>query len=309
MTASSYNRDDGWVQALSGVIVATCTPFREDGGLDLDRVKPYVDFLVSRRVAGLMVGGTTSEFIAMSVQERLKLISAAVAATQSRVPVIAHVGHVVLSEGLRMAEAAATAGAQALAVIVPYFHAYSQAAIVAHLRAFARAVPELPIFVYNYPAATGNRLSADGFAELLDEPNVAGTKLSMETMDEIEPFLRFLPQVCVVSGNDTLWRSFTTKGGRVVVSGNAAAVPELMVSTLAAYLAGDDGQAAALEPLLYEVVRLSAGGAPPLLKHLLQTRGMGIGPARIRSVLVPSKNGGSPSHALREAVHWEVVPA
>ena len=306
----TYQRDTGWVRDLAGVIVATLTPFDCAGALDLARVDGYVDFLVSRNVAGLMVGGTTSEFITMTVEERASLIVAVVERAAGRLPVIAHVGHVVLSEALRLAETAAEAGAPALAGIVPYFHAHTQSAIVEHLGALARHVPELPFFVYNYPADTGNRLDTDGFAELLGEPNVSGIKLSMSSMVEIEPFLKFLPEICVVSGNDSVWRDFTALGGQVVVSGNAAAVPELMRGLLTAHLAGDKDAVESLSPLLDEVLRLGHGGAPQLLKEILRSRGLDLGTCRARSVSqselsVVTSYG--PSKALRDTAGWDIT--
>ncbi len=307
MPARYYERDTGWVRDCSGVMVAPCTPFDERGALDLERVPKYVDFLLERGVASMMVGGTTGEFIAMTLAERSALIEAVLDAVGGRVPVIAHVGDVVLAETIRMAEAAASAGAPAIAAIVPYFHHFTEQAIVDHLRAVARSVPELPLFVYNYPAATGNRLSADGFARLLDEPNVAGTKLSMATMEEIEPYLRFLPEICVVSGNDGVWDTFTRKGGRAVVSGNAAALPELMVRALDAYLRRDEREIAAVGPLLEEVLALAHGGSPALLKAILRSRGMPVGAARVQSV-APSEPDASrsPSDRLKGAIGWVV---
>jgi dihydrodipicolinate synthase/N-acetylneuraminate lyase len=303
-----YRRADGWARDLTGVIAATCTPFEQGGALDLPRIDPYVDFLISRGVAGLMVGGTTSEFIAMTVEERSALNAAATRAAHGRVPVIAHVGHVVLRDALRLADDAARAGAPALSAIVPYYHAHTQAAIVDHLRALARAVPELPFFVYNYPAAAGNRLNVEGFADLLDEPNVAGIKLSVGSVAEMEPFLRFLPEVCVMSGNDMVWREFTAKGGRAVVSGNAAAVPEITVALLGAYMAGDAATAAQLEPLLGEVMRIGHDGAVGPLKALLRSRGFDLGTARVRSVsLRDDDQPAMPSDALRTAITWDLI--
>jgi 4-hydroxy-tetrahydrodipicolinate synthase len=301
----TYGRERGWTRTFGGVIVAMLTPFDAGGALDLEQVEPYVDFLVASGVAGIMVGGTTSEFIALSTSERAKLITAVVAAVAGRVKVIAHIGHVFLSEALFLAESAANA--DALAAIVPYFHSYTQSAIVDHLRALAKAVPELPFFVYNYPAATGNRLDADAFAELLDEPNVAGTKLSMATMGEIEPFMRFMPEICVVSGNDTVWKEFVAKGGRAVVSGNASAFPELMVELLMSYEDSDRARSAALQALADEVVLLSHAGAPDRLKALIAERGLPLGAGRIRSVgAADLKKVSAPSDALRQAFPWKI---
>jgi len=282
--AETYQRDRGWVRDLTGVIVATCTPFDDQQRLDLPMVAPYIDFLVGHGVAGLMVGGTTSEFIAMTVEERIALVQETVRAVGGRVPVIAHVGHVVLTEALRMAEAAAAADAPAIAAIVPYFHTHSQAAIIDHISALARANRQMPLFVYNYPAATGNDLKVESFASLLGEPNIAGIKLSVATMADIEPFLQFMPDICVVSGNDAVWSDFTKQGGRTVVSGNAAANPDLMVALLDMYLSGGTSGLEILERRVADMRRRAHGGAPALLKDILRERGIDLGTSRVMSV-------------------------
>jgi dihydrodipicolinate synthase/N-acetylneuraminate lyase len=304
---SVYQRAGGWVRSLTGVVVATCTPFDDFGQIDRDRLGPYVDFLLARGVAGLMVGGTTSEFIAMTVEERAELITLATQATAGRAPVIAHVGHVHLREALHLAEAAARAGAPALTAIVPYYQAHTEAAIIDHLRAVARAVPELPFLVYNYPDAAANRLSAEGFEEVLQEPNVAGIKLSVASMAEIAPFLRRLPDVCVMCGNDGIWAEFTANGGRAVVSGNAAAVPELAVALMGAYLSGDAAASGRLKPLMDEVLAIGHRGAVGPLRELLRSRGFDIGEPRIQVVSPREREGAAlPSPTLRASCAWDV---
>ncbi len=307
---SAYSRETGWVRRLEGVVVATLTPFDGEDRLDVAGVGPYVDFLCAGGVSALMVGGTTSEFVALAADEREVLIRTAVSAAGGRVPVIAHVGHVDLRQALLLGEAAARAGADAITSVVPYYHAHTQAAIVEHLRTQARALPQLPFLAYDYPAAAGNRLEAGSFAELLEEPNVAGVKLSVATLGEIEPFMRFVPQVLVMSGNDSIWRQFVALGGRAVVSGNAAVVPELASRLLRAWMDGEVSEARRLTPLLEEVVTLGRAGAPGPLKELLRTRGLDLGPSRVRSLSArEAADRPGPSEALRRAVDWEWSPA
>jgi dihydrodipicolinate synthase/N-acetylneuraminate lyase len=173
-----------------------------------------------------------------------------------------------------------------------------------------RAIPELPFLVYNYPGAAANRLEPAGFAEILREPNVAGIKLSVASMAEIVPFLRHLPDLCVMCGNDALWREFTAKGGRAVVSGNAAAVPELGVALMAAYARGDAEEADRLQPLMDEVLAVGHGGAVGPLRDLLRSRGLDLGEPRVRMVS-PREPGGRAvaSPALRASCAWELEPA
>lgn len=257
---------------MEGVVAATLTPFDEAGRLDLARVPAYVEFLLAGGVAGLMVGGTTGEFVAMTSDERIASMQAFVAAVGGRVPVIGHIGHASLAEACRLAERAAKAGVSGLTAITPYFYRTSPPAIAAHLREVARTAPHLPFYVYNYPEASGNPIPFPVFADLLDEPNLAGVKLSVATFAEIEPYLPLLDRTDVMSGNDALLGRFVAAGGRAVVSGNASARPSTVVAALAT------GALAELDAL-----RQMTQGTPDRLKELLRRDGFDLGPARIHT--------------------------
>jgi len=275
----SNQRPDTWLATFTGLITAAVSPMRVDLSLDLERIPAYVDFLIDRGSDGLMVAGTTGEFITLSVDERMHLVSRFITAVDHRRPVIAHIGHVQLPIAQRLAEQAATDGADALAAIVPYFHHVSESAIIEHLRQIARTCPEIPFLVYNYPAATGNRLSTEGFAALLEEPNVRGIKASIDSWEELQPFLGNLADVLVVCGNDGLMARFVAAGGRAIVSGNAAALPDTVRAALAAVTEG--AEAGPTRELVSRLVAITLAGASDRLKELLRLRGMDVGPARV----------------------------
>lgn len=276
----------GWPARFEGVIVAAATPFLAGGGVDVASIPRYVDFLIGGGADALMVGGTTGEFISMDLDERSSAAATFVAAAAGRVPVIVHAGHVDSSRAQVLAERGAAAGADGLAAITPYFHRSGAAAIEAHFRRIARTVPELPFFVYNYPAAAANPLPFSVFEALLDEPNVAGAKLSVGTWEEVEPYLALRAELLIACGNDALMERFLAAGGRVVVSGNAAALPEVVAAAFAGLRGG--GDVAAHRAALDSLTRLSHAGAADRLKQLLRLRGLGIGPARVRTFIEPS---------------------
>lgn len=277
----AYEREHGWTSTFRGVIAASITPFDGEGGVAFDRIPAVVDFLIEKGVAGLMIGGTTGEFTTMTTDERRDNLVAFVAAADHRVPVIAHVGHVYHRESLRLAEHAAGAGASAVAAITPYFHRATPTAIGEFFRNVASVTPQLPFFVYNYPDATGNQIPFSTFTSLLDVPNLAGAKLSVATFEEVEPYLGLPDYFCIMLGNDSLIPRFIRSGGRAVVSGNAAAFPDVVSSLFAAVDLDNRHDYEAVWPQLEEVVRLGRGGAPDRLRELLKTRGIDAGSSRI----------------------------
>jgi dihydrodipicolinate synthase/N-acetylneuraminate lyase len=270
-------------QDFRGVVSAMVTPFDDDDRLDVDRTHRLVEFLIDRGVAGIMVGGTTGEFVTMTTEERARCHREVIVAAAGRVPVIAHVGHVSLRQATLLATDARDAGADAVAAITPYYHATSEPAILAHLRRLAKVVADVPFFAYIYPGATGNPLSFASFQQLLDLPNLVGVKLSMGTMAEIGPFTDLIGDLCVMSGNDGLMRDFVARGGRAVVSGNATAYPEVAAHLLDALLDGRDDDARRYERAIGAAIELSRSGAPDRFKWLLAQRGVDAGRARVET--------------------------
>jgi len=273
------DRSTAWTASFTGVIAAAATPMREDLSVDYDRVPAYVDFLLSEGADALMVGGTTGEFVALETGERAELVRVFARATDGRVPLVAHVGHVDLRVSTHLAEQAVAAGVEALAGILPYFHHATQDAIRVRLSQLARVAGTLPFLVYHYPAATGNHLDPDTFQQLLDEPNIAGIKLSVASWSELQPFLGQEPAVLPISGNDSLMDEFVGAGGRAIVSGNAAALPDVVLAAWTGLVARPGDSRA--KALIDSMVSLTRGGSVDMLKEILALRGMHIGPARV----------------------------
>ncbi len=276
-----YDREHGWTATFRGVVAAPLTPFDDDGGLRLDKVPTTVEYLLDGGVSGLMVGGTTGEFIALETEERQHLLAAFVAAVNGRVPIIAHVGHVDRQEAIRLAHHASKAGASATTAITPYYHRVTDAAAAEYFRAVANATPDLPFFVYNYPDAAGQEVPFSLFRSLLDLPNLAGAKHSVGTFEELEPYLDLPGHFCIMAGNDFLAPRFLRAGGRAIVSGNAAAFPDVLSRLVAAVEAADEVAYQSAWAQLKVVVEVGRSGAPDRLRQLLNARNIPVGNSRI----------------------------
>lgn len=272
-----------WTTDFSGLIVACLTPMGEDTGLDLAAVDPYVEFLLERGADALMVLGTTGEFIALSPEEREQVQRRFLRAVGGRVPVVVHAGHVDLRIAERLAAAAIEAGADAIASITPYYHHFTPSAIEDHQRALVKAFPETPFFVYNYPAAAGKEISFGSFQRLLEYPNVCGVKLSVATWAEVEPFLESPPDVLVTCGTDPFLERFLGAGGRAVVSGNAAAFPEVLKLGMAAFRSQNQPAMALARRAGEDLATLSLAGAPDRLKRAIAARKVGVWGSRVRT--------------------------
>lgn len=74
---------------LHGIIVAIHTPFTDDGSrIDSQRLQQHIDHLIAAGVHGIIPGGSTGEFTALSVDERKQLAELCIDHVKGRVPVI-----------------------------------------------------------------------------------------------------------------------------------------------------------------------------------------------------------------------------
>lgn len=280
---TDYQRSTGWVCEFKGVIAASVTPFADDGSVSIERIPALVDFLIERGVDGIMVGGTTGEFVTMTPSERVAALSAFVEAGDHRVPIIAHVGAADPNTARQLTTSAASVGADAIVAMTPQFFPSTNAAIERYFGEIASTAPELPLLVYEFPARAGNTTSPLLFERLLELPNLAGIKVSAERLEEITDFLTFEPDILVVCGNDSLQADFIAQGGRAIVSGNAAVYPEVSRAVFDALM--DDAEGTVERSTLDDLAILSRAGSPDRLKELLRDRGVDAGIARCRTYL------------------------
>jgi len=218
-------------ERLRGVIIALPTPMEQDGSVDVTAVGRLVEWLVDRGVDGVFACGTTGEGPLLSDDERVEVLQAAVAAAAGRVPVVAQVGGITTAGTMATAQRCAAAGADALAVIAPYYFKHSEDALIAHFELVAEAVPGLPVLLYNIPQNTGNPVSPSVVRALLPRPNLVGMKDSTgDPYGILQVSEAAGPDFRILVGADLMLPSVAAMGWAGTISGPAAAVPEPYVA-------------------------------------------------------------------------------
>jgi dihydrodipicolinate synthase/N-acetylneuraminate lyase len=125
---------------LHGAIAAALTPLVENGtSPDEDAVGPYVDFLASHGVDGVLTLGTTGEGVLFDPDERRRIAELFIDAGRDRLQVAVHCGAQTTADTVALAEHAAMYGANAVAVIAPPYFALDPDELRAHFEEAARA--------------------------------------------------------------------------------------------------------------------------------------------------------------------------
>jgi dihydrodipicolinate synthase/N-acetylneuraminate lyase len=212
---------------LRGALAAAVTPLRDEGAaLDEEAFRPYLEFLASAGLDGVLALGTTGEGILLSAAERRR---AAELFLEGPLPVVVHCGAQTTTETEALAAHAAEAGAAGVAVIGPPYYAFDDRALLAHFAAAAHSCAPLPFYVYEFAARSGYAVPVEVLERLREEaPNLVGLKISDRPFEAVEPYL--LEGLDVFVGAEELVLRGLERGAAGAVSGLAAVYPERMVA-------------------------------------------------------------------------------
>jgi 4-hydroxy-tetrahydrodipicolinate synthase len=244
------------------VVPALLTPFDDRGEVDLPALREHVEFVIEGGVHGLMPCGTTGETALLEADEVIAVVETVVDAARGRVPVVAHVGRPSTPATAKLIERAIDAGAEGVSAIVPYFYAFGDREIIAHFRTLLKAAGDTPLLAYNFPARTGNDLSAEVFATLVAD-GLAGLKDSTGSIERLEGYLAAAPDAQVFVGAPSLLLGALRMGSRGSVAALANLRPDLIVDLAQAWLDRHDEEAESLQEEIQELERRLA--ARPLV--------------------------------------------
>jgi dihydrodipicolinate synthase/N-acetylneuraminate lyase len=212
---------------LRGALAAAVTPLRNDV-FDFEAVAPYAEFLAGHGLDGVLVLGTTGEGVLFSAEERRAVSAAFVEAARGRLQVAVHCGAQTTRETVALAEHAAVAGADAVAVIAPPYFALGEGELLAHFEAAARACAPLPFYLYEFEARSGYAIPLPVIERLRERaPNFAGMKVSDSPWERLEPYL--IDGLDVFVGAEALLARGLAAGAAGAVSGLASCFPDAVV--------------------------------------------------------------------------------
>ena len=236
---------------IHGSNPALITPFT-NGKVDEAVLRKLVEWHISEGTHGLVPVGTTGELPTLTHEEHKLVVEIVVDQVAGRIPVIAGAGSNSTAEAVDFAMHASQAGADAALSIVPYYNKPTQEGIYQHLAAVARAVPDLPIIVYNVPGRTVASISVETLDRLAkDFSNIVGVKDA--TADLARPSLQRHAtgeQFIQLSGEDGTALGFNAHGGTGCISVTANVAPRLCAEFQEATLAGDYAKALMLQDRL-----------------------------------------------------------
>lgn len=179
------------VKLFEGIVPAALTMFTRDGKINEAGTASHIEYLLKNGASGIVACGTSGEFIAMTVVERLRVIELIIETVAGRVPVIAGTGHYSTKLTIEMTQKAEQIGADAVLIILPYYQKPPKSSIISHYRTL-RKHTSLPIWVYNNPLFAGcEELTSRDLTALAKENIIQGVKSTFASVVPVHELLYF----------------------------------------------------------------------------------------------------------------------
>lgn len=268
---------------FEGIYTPVVTPFNEDFSINHEKFAESIEFLVAAGIHGIIVAGTTGEYYAQSVEERVELIHLAKELIADRVPLIVGTGAIRTEDSIFFAETAKAAGADALLIATPPYAYPTGREIALHALAIDRAA-NMPVMLYNYPGRMCVNMDEDTLDRLGKSPNFCAIKESSGEPDRLHMLAREYPHIQLSCGMDDQALEFFAWGARSWVCAGSNFAPE---AHLALYQAcavdGNFTKGRQIMSAMLPLMRVLEQGGKFVqnIKQGLTLRGIDAGPPRL----------------------------
>ncbi|MBT5978991.1 MAG: dihydrodipicolinate synthase family protein [Gammaproteobacteria bacterium] len=216
---------------FKGIYTPIITPFSSNGEIDWDLYAEVIDWQIENGVAGVIVGGSTGEFYALSKEERIQQFKFAAERINNRVEFMAGVNDIRVDECLDISMAAVDAGAKSLLVAAPPYSLPSEEELAHHVITIAKAT-ELPIMLYNYPGRTGVEMGEDFLSIVAKNPLVAAIKESSGDYSRLPLLSNNYPSIELAVGGEEQVLEFAAWGAKSWVCATANFFPSECVQLM-----------------------------------------------------------------------------
>ncbi len=143
-----------------GSYTVAVTPFTAGGSaVDLAALRDFIDWQIDVGVPGLIMLGTTGEFLTISPDERKAIVDTTVRQVGGRIPVLVGTMNAYTPTAVAQSRQAQDLGADGLMILPPYYYTPTEDEIERYYDAITAAVT-LPIMLYNNPVTSNVDMSA-----------------------------------------------------------------------------------------------------------------------------------------------------
>ncbi|WP_299193145.1 dihydrodipicolinate synthase family protein [uncultured Litoreibacter sp.] len=267
---------------FEGIYTPIVTPYFDDFTVNEAALAQTVDHLVGAGVHGIIVAGSTGEYYAQTMEERVAMMGMCRDLIAGRVPMIVGTGAIRTEDSVEYARQAVAHGADALLVATPPYAYPTGREIALHALAIDRAA-NLPVMLYNYPGRMSVNMDEDCLDRLGRSPNFCAIKESSGDINRVHMLARDYPHIALSCGMDDQALEFFAWGARSWVCAGSNFAPEAHIALYqACAVEGDFTKGRAIMSAMLPLMSVLEQGGKfvQCIKHGLTLRGIDAGPPR-----------------------------
>jgi len=216
---------------FEGIYTPVITPFNENGTIDWESYGKVIEWQIENGVAGIIIGGSTGEFYALSKEERIQQFEFAANRINGQVEFMAGVNDIRVDECLEISSVAASFGANSLLVAAPPYSLPSEEELAYHVLKIAETTG-LPIMLYNYPGRTGVEMGETFLAAVAKNPLIAAIKESSGDYSRLPLLSNNYPSIELAIGSEEQVLEFAAWGAKSWVCATANFFPSECVQLM-----------------------------------------------------------------------------
>lgn len=268
---------------LEGSFPVLITPMHDNYEINWEGLRGNIDHFIEQDVAGIVVTGSTGEFVSLTKEERFKLTKVAVDQVDGRIPLIVGTAAERTEDAIMYTKQAEDEGADAALLINSYYASPTDEEVYEQFTTVAKAV-DFPVMIYNNPFTTGVNIGTEAILRAArDVENITHIKESSGEIDKLRDITRQgKPDLKTFCGSDDLaLESFLVGAtGWISVAGNIA--PRLVTDLYNSVKAGDIDKAWEIYDRLLPLCNFLEGSGKyvQITKRAMDLQGLAGGPPR-----------------------------
>ena len=140
---------------FDGIFTPIVTPYKEDFKIDFNNLEKILNHLIDSKVHGIIIGGTTGEYYAQYLYERVEILKFAKKTAKNKIPLVAGVGSLRTEDCVYLAKISKDLQYDAILITSPPYSQPTQKENANHALTIDRSV-DMPILLYNFPSKMGS---------------------------------------------------------------------------------------------------------------------------------------------------------
>ena len=264
---------------FNGAWPALVTPFTAEDKVNVGVLRELVEYLLDKQVGGFYVCGGTGEGLFMLPEERRLVTETVVNQVNGRVPVIAHVGSMIVDDAVRLGKHAQEVGAAGISSVIPPMFQDGESLYTYFARVGA-AAPDLPLLTYIF----GGPMDAVALMRrLMEIATVAGAKYTGPNMYEFREIVELRrDNWSIFSGMDEQCIYAAMQGACGNIGSTLNYIPGIYREIHNSYKMGDIAQGQELQVRANQVTSvLFSFGFFGALKEVMRMLGFDCGKPRL----------------------------